>query len=286
MTALLLAVLGAGLYGGADFLGGLASRRDDWLPVTIYVELVGLVPLAAVAWLLSTGTPSVESLGWGLAAGLIGGIGIALLYRGLALGQMSVVAPITGVCATVIPVLAGIAFGEHPPVRAIVGIAVAVLAVVLVSQGASHGGESSTPALATGSAGAGVVMALASGVAIGGFLVLIARAHGNGLWPLLVSRAAATGLLIALALATHRPVLPKPGVRRTGAWAGIFDTSATVCYALAVHPGALGIVATLIALYPAGTLVLARVVLGERLRRRQSIGLICAAGAVMLITSA
>jgi drug/metabolite transporter (DMT)-like permease len=282
LTALLLAVFGAGLYGAADFLGGLASRRDQWLPVTTYVELIGLLPLAGVAWLLSHGTPTLVSLEWGAAAGLIGGIGIALLYRGLALGQMSVVAPITGVCATVIPVVAGIAFGEHPPVRAIVGIVVAVLAVLLVSQGSAHGGESGN----SSSPVAGVAMALASGVTIGGFLVLIARANGNGLWPLLVSRIAAAGLLMVMALASGQRIIPQPIARTTATWGGIFDTSATVCYALAVHPGALGIIATLIALYPAGTLVLARVVLGERLRRRQSFGLVCAAGAVVLITSA
>jgi drug/metabolite transporter (DMT)-like permease len=219
-------------------------------------------------------------------AGLVGGVGIALLYRGLALGQMSVVAPITGVCATVIPVLAGIAFGEHPPLRAIIGIVVAVLAVLLVSQGSAHDGGGRGETEKSSSPVASVMMALASGVTIGAFLVLIARANGNGLWPLLVSRLAATGLLMVIALATRQRILPKPSARATATWGGIFDTSATVCYASAVHPGALGIIATLIALYPAGTLVLARVVLGERLRRRQSFGLVCAAGAVILITSA
>ena len=263
------------MYGGADFLGGLATRRDEWLRVTIYAELVGLVPLALVTPIVWPHQPTLVSLGWGAAAGIVGAAGIALLYRGLGMGAMSVVAPITAVCATVIPVLAGLALGEHPSGRAFVGIAIAVLAIVLVSQGSHGSGKGTT---------SGVGMALASGVSIGGFLILIARAHGNGLWPLLVSRLAATSVLIVLALAQRGTLMPPRALRSTVAWCGCFDAAATVCYALAVHPGALGVVATLISLYPATTIVLARVVLSEHLRRRQAVGLAFAAGAVVLIT--
>jgi drug/metabolite transporter (DMT)-like permease len=271
-----VALVGALLYGGADFLGGLATRRDAWLRVTIYAELVGLIPLALVTPFASPHAPTPESLAWGAAAGTVGAAGIALLYKGLGSGSMSVVAPITAVCATVIPVFAGLAFGERPSTLALIGVAVAVLAIILVSQG-GHGPS------ARGTSG--VPIALASGVSIGAFLILIARASGNGLWPLLVSRAAATSVLILLALARRTTLIPERPVRQTARWCGFFDASATVCYALAVHPGALGIVATLISLYPATTIVLARVVLHERLRRRQMLGLACAAGAVLLITS-
>jgi drug/metabolite transporter (DMT)-like permease len=263
------------LYGGADFLGGLATRRDAWLRVTIYAELIGLIPLAIATPLLWPHAPTAVSLAWGAAAGVVGAAGIALLYRGLGMGAMSVVAPITAVCATVIPVLAGLVFGEHPSPRALTGVVIAVLAIVLVSQG-THG-----PAKITR---AGVGMAIASGVSIGAFLILIAHASGNGLWPLLVSRAVATAVLIVLALLQRGTLIPARPVRRAVAWCGTFDAAATVCYALAVHPGALGIVATLISLYPATTIVLARIVLHERLRRRQAVGLACAAGAVLLIT--
>ena len=263
------------MYGGADFLGGLATRRDAWLRVTIYAELVGLVPLAVVTPLVWPHAPTLVSLTWGAGAGLVGAAGIALLYRGLGMGAMSVVAPITAVCATVIPVVAGLGLGEHPSGRAFIGIVIAVLAIILVSQGA-HG--------ATQHARSGVGLALASGVSIGGFLILIARAHGNGLWPLLVSRLVATAVLIVVALLQRGTLIPPRAIRRTVVWCGCFDAAATVFYALAVHPGALGIVATLISLYPAGTIVLARVVLHERLRRRQAVGLAFAAGAVVLIT--
>jgi drug/metabolite transporter (DMT)-like permease len=269
------------LYGGADFLGGLATRRDAWLRVTIYAELVGLIPLALATPFVWPHAPTPVSLAWGAAAGLVGAAGIALLYRGLGTGTMSVVAPITAVCATVIPVLAGLALGEHPSPRALTGVAIAVLAIVLVSQG-SHDPARTT---STGVTSTGVGMALASGVSIGAFLILIARASGNGLWPLLVSRAAAALVLIVLALLQRGTLIPARPVRPTVAWCGCFDAAATVGYALSVHPGALGIVATLISLYPATTIVLARLVLHEHLRRRQVVGLACAAGAVLLITA-
>jgi drug/metabolite transporter (DMT)-like permease len=219
--------------------------------------------------------PTPQSLAWGFAAGTVGAAGIALLYKGLGSGKMSVVAPITAVCATVIPVLAGLVLGDHPSTRSLLGVGVAVIAIVLVSQGSHHGED--------GKGGVGI--ALASGVSIGGFLILISRATGNGLWPLFVSRIAATVMLIALALVRRQPLIPSAAVRPTVRWCGVFDASATVCYALAVHPGALGIVATLISLYPASTIILARIVLKEHLRRRQGVGLAFAAGAVLLITS-
>jgi drug/metabolite transporter (DMT)-like permease len=270
-----VALVGALLYGGADFLGGLATRRDAWLRVTIYAELVGLVPLALVTPFAWPHAPTPESLAWGAAAGTVGAAGIALLYKGLGSGSMSVVAPITAVCATVIPVLAGLAFDERPSALTLVGVVVAVLAIILVSQGSDG---------PSGAGARGIPLALASGVSIGAFLILIARASGNGLWPLLVSRAAATAVLVLVAVARRTALLPARPVRQTARWCGFFDASATICYALAVHPGALGIVATLISLYPATTIVLARVVLHERLRRRQMVGLAFAAGAVLLIT--
>jgi len=256
--------------------------------VTIYCEIVGLVPLAAAAAIVWPHAPSPGSLAWGIAAGVVGAAGIALLYRGLAVGAMSVVAPITAVCATAIPVLAGVALGERPSTRVLIGVATAIAAVVLVSTAHRPSPPAARPAgdrPATERRGGGIVLALVSGISIGGFLVLIARARGNGLWPLLVSRCAASGVLAALALATGGSLIPAPSVRRLVLWAGLLDTAATICYATAVHPGALGIIATLISLYPASTVLLARVVLQERLAPQQTIGLACAAGAVALMTA-
>jgi len=249
--------------------------------VTIYAEIIGLIPLGIATAVLSHATFDANAA-WGVAAGVVGAAGIGLLYRGLGSGTMSVVAPITAVCATALPVLAGLAFGERPPLQAYAGIGIAIAAIVLISQ--AH----DTPVIArtTLSLRGSVLTALASGVCISAFLILMSGAKGGGLWPLFVSRVVATVALSSLAFATRRPQLPPRDLRQTVAWCGVFDAGGTIGYVLALAQGTLGITATLISLYPAATLVLARVVLGERLRRRQLLGLACALAAVVLITTA
>jgi len=195
---------------------------------------------------------------------------------------MSVVAPITAVCATALPVLAGVAFGERPATQAVLGIGIAIAAIVLISQAHDVPVIARTRLSLRGS----VLIALASGVCVAGFLILMSRAKGGGLWALFVSRVVATVTLSGLALVTRRDQLPPPELRRTVAWCGVFDAGGTIGYVLALSRGTLGITATLISLYPAATLILARFVLGERLRRRQLLGLACAVAAVVLITSA
>jgi drug/metabolite transporter (DMT)-like permease len=195
---------------------------------------------------------------------------------------MSVVAPITAVCATVLPVLASLAFGERPHTRAVIGILIAIAAIVLISQ--AH--DAPVIARTTLSLRGSILTAFASGVCIAGFLILMDRAKSGGLWPLFVSRLVATATLSTLALARKRPQLPPREIRRTVLWCGVFDAGGTIGYILALGRGTLGITATLISLYPAATLLLARFVLGERLRRRQLLGLACALAAVVLITSA
>jgi drug/metabolite transporter (DMT)-like permease len=280
-ASILIALLAAGSYGVGDFLGGVSTRRESWLPVTIWAEIVGCIPLGIATALLSTATFATDAA-WGAAAGVIGAAGIGLLYRGLGSGTMSVVAPITAVCATALPVLAGLAFGEHPAPRAVAGIGIAIAAIVLISQ--AH----DVPVIArtTLSLRGSVLTALASGVCISGFLILMDRAKGGGLWPLFVSRLVATATLGALALVMRRPIPTLRQVTPSVAWCGVFDAGGTIGYVLALQHGKLGITATLISLYPASTLILARFVLGEKLRRRQMLGLACAAAAVLLITSA
>ncbi len=281
LTAIIIALVGAGVYGAGDFLGGLASRRSSWLPVTIFAELIGLAPLLLAIVALGSPLPLPRDALIGGAAGIVGAAGIGLLYRGLGAGTMSIVAPITAVCATAIPVLAGLAFGERPGTLALAGIGVAIAAIVLISQ--PHASATGT---GTASVRASVQTALGSGVCLAGFLILMSRAQSGGLWPLFVSRVVATTALAVLAIGSRRALLPPRPTWTIAGWCGFFDAMGTICYVLAVRQGSLGVVATLIALYPVSTLILARAVLGERLRRRQMVGLACAAAAVALITSA
>jgi uncharacterized membrane protein len=276
--ALLLALLSAAFYGTADFLGGVAARRVPALGATALAQGVGLVLVAIALPLFPAETPSPAGALWGIGAGLTGALGVALLYYGLKVGRMSVVAPVTAVCSITIPVLAALGLGERPGPSAVGGIAVAIVSVALISR--HH-----EPAAQARVRDRSVAIALASGVAIGAFFVCLARAGTtSGLWPLLIARAASTVVLVAAArlakvsLALPRAVLP--AVLGCGA----IDVLANALYLIAVRQGPLGLVATLASLYPASTVLLARVVLGERLRPVQSVGLGCAAAAIVLIT--
>jgi drug/metabolite transporter (DMT)-like permease len=283
-VALVLALLSALFYGTADFFGGLAARRSAALAATVLAQGAGLV-LVAVALPFFPGEPPgrADTL-WGIGAGLTGGLGVALLYYGLAVGRVSVVAPVTAVCAITIPVVVAMALGERPGLVPISGIALAILSVGLISRQGEPEGASSPGTIAKRDRS--IAIALASGVAIGAFLVCLARAGTrSGLWPLLVARVASTVALAAAArLARVRLAVPRAVLPLVLA-CGAIDVLANALYLIAAGNGPLGLVATLASLYPASTVLLARLVLGERLRPVQSLGLACAAVAIVMITT-
>jgi drug/metabolite transporter (DMT)-like permease len=280
-VAFVLAILSAAFYGAADFLGGLAARGAATIAVVIVTQASGLIVLAMLLPVLPAATPATRDLWWGLAAGLTGSVGVALLYRALAIGTMAIVAPTTAVCAVVIPVLAGLLLGERPAVQAIAGVGIAIVAIALVSQSPPH-----VPAVShQGRMPRGLGLALASGVAIGLFFLTLAQtAMDAGLWPLVVARAASLvlfGVMAArgVALSMPRRVL---GIAVAG---GILDMLANAFYLIAAREGPLTGVVTLASLYPASTVLLARVVLHERLRGVQILGIAAALAAVVLIVS-
>jgi len=270
-----LAVLSSITYGAADFCGGLATRRSSPLfAVVVVSQLSGLILLLIALPFLPRASPTTIDLAWGAAAGLAGGIGVALLYRALAIGVMSVIAPVTAVCSVIIPVVVGLALGERPALLAILGILLAIVAIILVSQT----GEAR--------AAAGVWTAIASGIAIGVFLVFLGRTgSAAGIWPLIPSRAVSVSFFTVAGLLSREKLVP----RRDSLWiviaGGISDMIANVLYLMAVRMGLLSIVATVTSLYPTSTIILARIVLHERLRALQQIGVVCAAIAIVLIVS-
>lgn len=276
-----LALLSAMVYGVADFLGGIATRRTSVLTVAFFSQAIGLVGLVLIAPFASRGVAPAADLAWGAVAGFFGGIGVALLYRGLATGSASVVAPVTAVCAIVVPVAAGLAFGERPGATALWGIGFAALAVALLSAGGPVPG-----ATAGGPArGSGVPLALASGTAIGLFLVALGRTgEASGMWPLVVARVVSSGGMFVLALLRGVPRMPPRPALYATVGAGILDVAANAFYVLAVRGGSLGIIATLASLYPASTVLLARMVLHERLALVQKLGLGVALVAIVMIT--
>ena len=277
----LLALASAAFYGSADFLGGIASRRTNTIAIVVISQLAGLIVLLLVLPLLPTSSATRDDVVWGAAAGFAGGIGVALLYRALAIGSMAIVAPITAVCAVTVPVAAAIAFGDRPGAGTSAGIALAILAIVLVSQQSPPTIEAAPNSPARSS---GVGIALLSGVAIGLFFLALARTHpGAGMWPLVAARSTSFGLFAALALVTRRQMRMSRNVATIAIAGGILDMLANVLYLVATRYGPLSIVVTLSSLYPASTVLLARTVLGERLNARQVAGIVCALIAVMLI---
>jgi drug/metabolite transporter (DMT)-like permease len=280
VTALLASLASAAFYGAADFLGGLASRRANTIAIVVISQLAGLIVLGLMLPFLPASSPTPNDWIWGAAAGVAGGIGVALLYRALAMGSMALVAPITAVCAVTVPVAAAIVLGERPGAGAVAGIALAILAIVLVSQNEpeSDGGPPD------GARASSVATALASGVAIGLFFLVLAQTSADaGMWPLVVARSVSFGLFVILAVVTRRSMQMPANVAALAVVGGILDMLANLLYLVATRHGPLSIVVTLSSLYPASTVLLARTVLGERLNARQIAGIACALVAVLLI---
>jgi drug/metabolite transporter (DMT)-like permease len=284
--AYLLAIGSAVLYGAGDFTGGLTTRRAGTIPVVLVAQASGMALLALLLPFLPAASPSKLDLLWGAVAGLTGGLGVALLYRALAIGVMSVVAPVTAVCAVAIPVLFALLLGERPMPMALAGIALGIISIILVSQQRSvaptQGLYSSSPP----GRRSGVGLALASGVAIGFFLLSFAQSKSNaGMWPLLVARLVSVSLFGAIAVAGKRSIRMPLAVVALVVLCGILDMIANGLYLLAARNGPLSIVVTLSSLYPASTVLLARIVLSERLSRWQVTGVVCALTAVVLIVN-
>ena len=280
--AYLLALASALLYGAADFTGGLATRRAATIPVVISSQFSGMVLLALLLPILPGSFPSRADLLWGVAAGLTGGGGVALLYRALAIGRMAVVAPTTAVCAVVIPVVAAMLLGERPGGLAVLGIAVGIGSIVLVSQQA----EATSGTAQSGASGLppGVGIALVSGVLIGFFFLSLAQtAPSAGMWPILAARITSVTLFAAAALVRGIPLAPARPALWLALAGGMVDMLANAAYLLAARGGQLSLVVTLSSLYPASTVLLARVLLGERLNARQLGGVGCALAAIVLI---
>lgn len=274
--AALLALASALSFGSGDFLGGRAARHVRTTTVLLWSYFLSGA-LLALASLATGGSPTVGDLVIGSGAGLLGAAGIGLLYQALAVGQMSAIAPVTALLAAAIPVTVGFAQGEDPGIGALVGMALAVVAVVLVS---AEGGGSLRP-----SDGRGVVLALAAGVCFGCFYVGVASTgDDSGLWPLLGARLAS--IVVVGGLAVGR-VIAAPAPRGRPAWwtagAGVLDGTGNVLYLLAVREGLISVGTVLSSLYPVATVVLAWAILRERFAPLQRVGMAVALPAIALL---
>ena len=278
MIAILLG-LGSGLcWGVGDFLGGLQSRRLPVMSVTLWSQFAGGVAIALV--LISMEEPLHNGgIAWAALGGVCGVVGLLSFYRGLAVGPMSIVAPVSA-CGAIVPLIVSTLLGRLPGLWAILGIAVAMAGVVLVSLSGQEDGTSSA------NLRLGLLLAFAAATGFGFFFVFLDWARGAGtspLWTVGIARLVSVALIVAVAL-IGRIHVPWPGSRiGKVALVGIFDTSANVLFVLAASVGNLAVVSVLGSVYPVSTVILARVVLKERLAFRQGSGVVLALAGVALM---
>ena len=280
MTPAVLLALGAAIcWGVSSFLGGLQSRRLPALTVALWSQPAGAGALCLVL-LLTHQAPVGASIAWGAAAGLVGGLAAVLFYRGLAVGQVSIVVPVSA-CAAVVPVVVALAMGEVPDAPAMAGIAAVILGIVLVSlrPGPTPDGVG-TPRTA-------LACALGAACGFGMFFVLLDQGSAvpaaSPWWAVVGARGGVLATLLAM-IAARLGSAPWPG-RGIGAVAaiGVIDTAGTVLFAYASMQGNLGIVSVVGSLYPVLTVVLGRIVLAERPTRVQNTGVTLALVGVALL---
>lgn len=297
MLTAVVGLLGALVYGSADFLGGLASRRIGPLRVTAIAAFSGLAGLL-VASVFVHGTWSAAAVGWGALSGLTGAAAIALLYACLAIGPMSILSPLTAVVSAIVPMSWGLLGGEVLAPIGYWALGLALVAVVLVGFVPEKGAV--RPTLR------GIVMAVASGALIGAFFIIIDQTPRNsGLVPLVVNRSVSGALMFAAVGATvlisrerrarrvrsgaaPHPEGPhpwRPGLVLAVA-CGLVDSIANVLLLIGIRIGDLSVISVLTAMYPAGTIILAAVVLHERIAPVQWAGLALALVAAGMLAAA
>ena len=263
------------MWGTADFLGGVASRRRPVLIVYGLSQLVGLVTLALVTTVMGAWGADPRFWPWAIGSGLLGIAGMVAFYRALALGPMGIVSPLVSV-AVVIPVAVGLLRGEEPSSLALLGVAFAIVGILLASGPELTGAEALVP----------LALAAIAALAFGGMFVLMAE--GSATSPLMTM----TGMRITTVAVLAIPLLlarPWRGSGRADAWQltsiGVLDAAANLAYGVATTMGLLVTVAVLGSLYPVVTAVLAAWLLRERLRPVQYVGVAAALAGVLLISA-
>jgi drug/metabolite transporter (DMT)-like permease len=279
--------LGSALaYGVSDFTGGILSKRAHVLTVVLVSQLIST---AIAVFLLPfwDGAFSWPALGWGAAAGAAGMAGAACLYRGLAIGRMGVVAPITAVLSAAIPVAFGLVTEQRPDAVALTGVGIGLAAVVLISRAPEPVPDTRTSASApvvSDTGGQGIGEAFGAGVAFGLFFILLDNSPGgSGMWPIVGTRLSEVACAAFLVAITRASIRAPKGTGGGLVLLGFSNLGADLLYLLATRRGLLSLVAVITSFYPAATVALARIVLKERMVRQQSFGVAFAALSVTLI---
>lgn len=271
---ILLGLLSALTWGAGDFNGGLAAKRSNPYGVVVVAHIISLGLLLLLVPIIGEPIPPAHDWLWGGAAGLAGGIGLLILYRALAEGRMSVAAPVSALLAAALPVLVGIVKDGNPGAWVLFGFVLALAAVWLVS-----GGE-------------GLIIRfddlrqpVIAGITFGAFFIFLERASQTALlWPLIAVRIVSISSLLGYALLTRQPWIPKRESLVPIILSSVLDTVGNASYALSARMGRLDVAAVLGALYPGATVVLAWIFLKENISRVQTIGILLALSAIVMLT--
>lgn len=261
-------------WGSGDFSGGLASRRANASSVVITAYAIGFVLLVALALIWKEPYPSSLDIVWGGLAGLAGAIGLIAFYSALATGRMGIAAPVSALLTAALPVLFSVFTEGLPSLLQLSGFALALLAIGLISRPERVKGRPE-----------GIGLALLAGCGFGCFFILISRvSHAEIFWPLAVARCISVLFLLIVMWIRRQPALPRMNVIPLVLLAGILDAIGNVFFVLAAHVGRLDVASVLSSLYPAATVLLAAILLKERVTRVQAIAILLALIAVPLIS--
>jgi uncharacterized membrane protein len=278
-VTVLLSLFAAVSYGLGDFNGGVFAKRGGPWAVSLVAQLAATVFVLAVA-LVHGGDPTRADLGWALVAGVANGFGTAFLYRGLASGRMGVVAPVSGVGAVLVPVAVGVITGERPGAAVWFGIALALPAIWLVSR------EPSTTATGSEPGGSGLVDGVLAGLGFGALFAALGQIPEEaGFLPLALNQLVAGGAIVLVAMALRQDWVPRNRWALGGIISGALGALATGLFQVATQQGYLSVAAVITSLYPAFTVLLAALVLREKVHRGQAVGLALCAASVVLVAA-
>lgn len=268
-----LSLIAAGSWGAGDFAGGLASKRVNVFRVVAVSHSTGLILMLLLAIATGEAVPANNELIWGAAAGLVGAVGIVSLYQALAIGRMGVVAPVASVVTAVLPVVISFTSEGLPSHRQVAGFGLALVSIWLIAK----------PQKVHSRNGTG--LAVLAGVGFGFFLVASKQAGPHAVfWPLVAARATSTILMLLILLVSARDTRSLRQVLPTAILSGVCDSTGNALFIAATRYGRLDVASVLSSLYPASTVLLARVVLKERIAMLQAAGVVGALLSVALIS--
>src|SRR5579859_2514019 len=272
-----LGLIAAGTWAGSDFIGGVGARRAPALLVVASGHIVSGLLLLAFCLSIHLPLPGSHSLIYALVGGFEGSLALALFYRALAMGAMGLTAALTGLLTAVVPVVYSFFLDGLPSLPTMAGLAAGLCAIWLITHSPGNGGPASPPKA--------LMLGALAGAGFGIQLILFKMASGGGLLWIMTSARAAGSVAMILMILLVPPKGPWRGFWQTGILAGVLDTIGNLFYLRATQLGRLDVAAVVCSLYPAGTILMAALVLHERPTRRQIAGMALALGAVLLLSA-